>query len=40
MQMSWQRSMDRPLVQPFNDLDVATGQGTIAMGDHQRASDR
>ncbi len=31
MPWSWQRSTDYTFVHPFDDLDVATGQGTIAM---------
>ncbi len=31
MLISWQVKMDIPLCIPFDDPDVATGQGTIAM---------
>ena len=31
MRVSWQKKRDIRFVHPFNDIDVATGQGTIAM---------
>ena len=40
MHMSWLQEHGYTFVHPFNDLDVATGQGSIAMEIIQGAADR